>query len=104
MVVCLAAVAAIALVAHRAARTGFAASQSSSGYATNATAGPSSVAPGGAAWISVVATSAVSGSALIDIEVYGPAGRVTQSFYDGQTFSAGQTRAYHASWRVPAKP
>jgi hypothetical protein len=55
--------------------------------------------------VSIVAlvTSATASNALVDVEVYNPAGtKVFQQFYDNQSFAAGQQRQYTNSWTVPA--
>jgi hypothetical protein len=72
-------------------------------FTISGSASPGTVAPGGAAALSVQVTSAAAGPALIDFEVYGPDGqRVYQTVNDGQAFSAGQSRTFTASWTVPA--
>jgi hypothetical protein len=52
--------------------------------------------------LSVQVTSATAGTALIDLEVYGPNGqRVFQAYHDGQSFAAGQRREFGDAWTVP---
>jgi hypothetical protein len=40
--------------------------------------------------------------ALVDLEVFSASGvKAFQQYWDGQTFAAGQTKAYAANWAVP---
>jgi hypothetical protein len=73
------------------------------GFTTNASASPGTVAPGATASITLSVTAANATTALVDIEVYSPAGaKVHQQWYDAQAFSSGQQRNFQASWPVPA--
>ena len=76
---------------------------SSGGYTTSAAVTPGTVTPGSVISISASVTSQASGRALVDLEVYSPAGvKLYQTFYDRQRFSDGQTRSYSSTWTVPA--
>jgi hypothetical protein len=49
-----------------------------------------------------VASAPISG-AIVDVEVYNSAGRkVFQKYYEGQDFTAGQSRSYSTSWTPTA--
>jgi len=63
-----------------------------------------SVAPGDVVNVNAVVTSASAANALVDIEVWAAGGAAPsyQVWFDGQTFAAGQQRAYPATWPVPA--
>jgi len=91
--------AAIALVP-RGSSHSEAAQLSSSGYTTNASVSPDPAAPGTARTITAMVTAASAGSVLVDIEVYGPGGRVHQQFFDGQSFAAGQQRSFTSNWNA----
>jgi hypothetical protein len=46
--------------------------------------------------------SGTTAQALVDVEVYGPTGqKVYQQFYDAQSFTAGVTKNFTSSWRIP---
>lgn len=48
-------------------------------------------------------TSQSATTALVDLEVYDPLGRkVCQQFFEGQSFSAGQTKSYSVTCSLPA--
>jgi hypothetical protein len=71
-------------------------------YTSSATVSPSGVARGSAVSIVARVTSATASNALVDVEVYDPAGsKVFQQFFDNQTFAAGQQRQYTVPWTVP---
>jgi hypothetical protein len=73
------------------------------GYTTNATASPANVAVGGSVSINATITSSAALSALVDVEIYNPAGvKVGQQFFDNQSFSVNQTRSFPVSWTVPS--
>ena len=58
---------------------------------------------GGAVTVTARVRSATATKALVDVEIYSPSGqKVHQQAFDNQTFTAGQTRPYWSSWRVPA--
>ncbi|MBF6599352.1 MAG: hypothetical protein IVW36_02440 [Dehalococcoidia bacterium] len=52
--------------------------------------------------ITTYAVAANTNTALVDIEVYGPSGRVLQDVRTNQGFTAGVTRSFTMSWPVPA--
>jgi hypothetical protein len=79
-----------------------AAQLTSGGFTTGASVTPGSGAPGSSFAISAAVTSSTTRSALVDVEVYGPGGRVHQQFFDGQSFSAGQQRTFAVNWNAPA--
>ncbi|MCC7363017.1 MAG: hypothetical protein IT303_01495 [Dehalococcoidia bacterium] len=71
-------------------------------WSSSATAGTTSVRRGGTVAISAAVRAPAAGTVLVDIEVYDSSGRkVYQRYYDGQSFTAGQSRTFQASWRVP---
>jgi hypothetical protein len=72
------------------------------GYVIDGGVSPAAVARGAPAAITVGVTSGAAGTALIDVEIYDPNGqKAFQTWYDGQSFGAGQRREYSASWTVP---
>jgi hypothetical protein len=72
-------------------------------FTTSASLGPPSVARGAQETITLSVQSATATSALVDLEVYNASGgKVFQQWWDGQTFSASQTRPYTSSWSVPS--
>ena len=77
-----------------------AATASGNGWTTSASA--DAVSPGGTAALQVQVTSASSRSALVDVEVYGPSGRVFQQVADEQAFTAGARRTMVVLWHIPA--
>jgi hypothetical protein len=71
-------------------------------YSSTGSVMPSSVSRGGTASIAASVTSATSAGALVDVEVYSAAGvKVFQHYWDGQSFTAGQSRTFTTSWSVP---
>ncbi|WP_139488508.1 fibronectin type III domain-containing protein [Brevibacillus dissolubilis] len=71
-------------------------------YQTAAVAIPEKVRPGSLLEIVVPVTASSDSQALIDIEVYDPAGKkVFQKFYDQQTLAGNVQSNYLASWNVP---
>jgi len=84
-------------------RSGQAAPLTSGGFTTNATVTPSSVAPGQNVSVVAQITSAAASTALVDVEIYNPAGtKAHQVWFDNQTFTAGQQRSYTVNWIAPA--
>ena len=70
------------------------------GYVTSAGAAPTIIRPGERSTITVSVTSGAAATALIDVEVYNPAGaRVFQQVFDNQTFAAGQRRDLTFVWQ-----
>jgi hypothetical protein len=62
---------------------------------------PDQVGSGDLIAIDLDVTSTAGTRALVDLEVYGPAGdKAFQKFWDGETFGPGQTKHYTASMRV----
>src|SRR4029077_7315422 len=59
---------------------------------------------GETASISASFTSNTATTALVSVEVYAPQGGALafQKWFDGQSFAAGEPRAYPVSWQVPA--
>jgi hypothetical protein len=75
---------------------------STASYTTSASASPSTVAPGGSTSVTASVKSSTASTVLVDLEVYNSSGtKVFQQFWDNQSFSAGQTRTFSASWAVP---
>jgi autotransporter family porin len=73
------------------------------GFTSSASTAPASVRRGSAVTISIPVTASTNRTALVDVEVYDSAGRKAyQRFWDAQSFTAGVTRTYTASWAVPA--
>jgi hypothetical protein len=71
-------------------------------FTSGASVSASTVARGSSDTITASITSATATSALVDVEVYDPSWhKVFQQFWDNQSFSAGQTRTFTASWSVP---
>jgi hypothetical protein len=71
-------------------------------FTTSATTSPGTVARGGTETLSITVRSATSLNALIDLEVYDAAGNKRfQQFWDAQSFTAGQTRNFTATWTIP---
>jgi hypothetical protein len=63
------------------------------------------VAAGKRARMVIYATSTVSTSVLVNVEIYGPSGaRVYRHFFDKQWFDATKQRAYVLYWDVPQEP
>ncbi|HEY7802060.1 MAG TPA: hypothetical protein VIE40_05245 [Dehalococcoidia bacterium] len=79
-----------------------AATYTAGGYTSSAQIAPGLVPAGHTATISSSVMSVTAGSGLVDIEVYGPAGRVAQDYRDNQAFTAGQTRVFTTRWQVSA--
>jgi hypothetical protein len=72
-------------------------------FQSSGTASPASLPAGGSTTITASVTSGSAGAFLVDVEVYSPSGaKVHQQYFDDQTFSAGQTRAFPVTWNVPA--
>jgi hypothetical protein len=71
-------------------------------FTTTASVAAASVVPGGSLALTAFVTSATAMSALVDVEIYAPAGnQVYQVYFDNQTFAAGQQRSYPATWSLP---
>jgi hypothetical protein len=70
---------------------------------TNTTTGSPTVIAGGSISITTSVTSATAAAALVDVEVFSPGATspIYQVWYDNQSFAAGETRAYPATWQVP---
>ncbi len=78
-------------------------SPSPTSYTTTATVSPGSVNRGGSETITVAVKSTTTRTALVDVEVYGPAGyKVFQKYYDNQTLTAGVAKTYTQTWTVPS--
>jgi hypothetical protein len=83
--------------------TGPADGQAPSTWSSSATVNPSSVARGASVTIQVTVTPPRTQSALVDLEVYSPAGaKVFQRFWDNTTLTAGRPSTFTATWSVPA--
>ena len=73
------------------------------GFTTRATTSSASVTRGATVTITATVTSSAATSALVDVEVYNPAGvKVHQQAFDRQAFTAGQSRTYTVRWTVPS--
>ncbi len=70
----------------------------------SSTALPATVAPGKTVALTAsVQSSAAASNMIIDLEVHGSSGqKLSQTFYQGQSFAKLQTRAYSWSYTVPA--
>src|SRR5579859_588600 len=76
--------------------------QVASSWTTSATAAPSSVAQGASTSLTASVKSSSATTALVDLEVYNSSGtKIWQTWWDNQSFSAGQTRTFSATWQVP---
>lgn len=71
-------------------------------FTTSATVDRARVAPGETLTATLTVTSNAPVAALVDVEVYGPAGRVATQVFDDQAFVAGQARTYTLRWPVTA--
>ncbi len=84
-------------------RSADAASLTSAGWTTNATASPASVGRGQSVSLTVTVTSTATRQGLVDLEIYNPSGaKVFQKAWDAQSFTAGTQRSFTTSWAVPA--
>jgi hypothetical protein len=73
------------------------------GFSTGAAVSPPSVARGGETTVTVSVTSGAPATALVDVEIFTTGGqKLLQKWYDGESFSAGQTKQFPVSWQVPA--
>lgn len=71
-------------------------------WTTSASVSPGSVRRGQSVSVTANVRASVATKALVDIEVYSPSGaKVYQGFYDAQSFAAGQTRSFTASFKAP---
>ena len=85
-----------------AAMTRQATSAGTSSWTTSAVVTPSAAYVGRSVGITATAKSVAAGKALVDIEVYSPAGtKVYQKYYDTETFSAGVARTYSVAFTAP---
>jgi hypothetical protein len=72
-------------------------------WTTSASVSPSSVRRGQTVSVKANVRSNVATTALVDVEVYSSSGaKVYQGFYDAQSFTAGQTRTFSASFKAPS--
>ncbi len=71
---------------------------------TSATALPATVAPGQSVAIATsVQSSAAANNMVVDLELYNSSGvKLAQTFYQGQSFTKSQTRAYSWSYKLPS--
>jgi hypothetical protein len=83
--------------------SGTAAAQTSGVWSSSATVNPTSAVRTGDVTIRVNVSAPTSGSALVDLEVYSPAGtKVFQRFWDNAVLTTGTPSTFTATWRVPA--
>ena len=72
------------------------------GFTSVAQADQPRVAPGAKLPVDAKVTATAASRALIDIEIYSPAGeKVHQQAFDGQSFGPGETKAFTTVWTVP---
>jgi hypothetical protein len=71
------------------------------GWSARAALSRSSAARGSTVQIGLTVKYGETSSALVDLEIYGPNGRVFQEVFDNQSFS-DNSRSYNISWPVPA--
>jgi endoglucanase len=73
-------------------------------FASSASVTPATVAAGDAASISAAFTSSTASIALVGVEVYTPDGTALafQTWSDPESFAAGESRSYPATWQVPS--
>src|SRR5262249_9757307 len=74
------------------------------GFTVASSASPSPVSGGGTLTaVTSVQSGAAASGIIVDVNVYDGAGnRWAQQAYQGQDFTAGQTRSYTWNWTVPA--
>jgi hypothetical protein len=71
-------------------------------WTTSSISSPATLRRGSAETLTVSVTSGSTRSALVDIEIYAPNGsKVYQTYFDAQSFTAGVTKKYTATWRLP---
>jgi len=64
---------------------------------------PATANPGETVTVTAAVTSAKSGSAIVDVEIYDPSwNQVFQQWFPAEAFTANEERLYSASWEVPA--
>ena len=82
----------------------FAATAQAGFHTSSATAAPATASPGQTVTLSAsVQSSAAANNMIVDLEVYTSAGqKVGQTYYQGQNFTAAQTRPYSYSYKVPS--
>jgi hypothetical protein len=74
-------------------------------FTSKAAASPATIRPRKSTTLSATVTCADGSLAngIVDLEVYSPAGsKVSQRYWTGQNFAAGQSRAYSWTWTAPA--
>jgi hypothetical protein len=72
-------------------------------FSAGASSSQSSVSPGSTVSLTASVTASANATALVDLELVSPSGtKVFQQAWDSQSFSAGQTRTFTASWSVPS--
>jgi hypothetical protein len=72
------------------------------GFTTSVRVAPASVPPGRNVIITTSVTGETDTTALVDLEVYGPAGeKIFQQWFDRQGLSAGRRRDFRVTWPVP---
>ena len=73
-------------------------------FTTTASLSAASVTAGGSIGVTAAVTAATAATALVDIEIWGPADTTPtyQVWFDGQAFAAGQQQTYPAQWQVPS--
>ncbi|MGH7621282.1 MAG: hypothetical protein ACREMU_02995, partial [Gemmatimonadaceae bacterium] len=79
-----------------------AATQTNGAYLTTASVSATSVSAGSGITIKAYVRALLPGTALVDIEVYGPAGKVVQDVRGPQAFAGAQTRSFITNWAVPS--
>jgi hypothetical protein len=76
---------------------------SSTPWTSAATANPATAAKGATVQLTAQVASNTTRRALVDIEVYSPAGaKIFQKYFDDQSFTAKVARTFNASYTMPA--
>ena len=77
--------------------------QTTATWTLAATLSTGSVRRGRTITVTANVTASQSTSALVDVEIYDPSfNKVDQVWWDNQSFSAGVTRSFSTSWKVPS--
>lgn len=69
---------------------------------STASVSQASVVPGGSQTASVTVSSPAAQSLVVDVEVYGPAGRIHQRYFENESFLANQQKSFTVPFTVPA--
>jgi hypothetical protein len=56
---------------------------------------------GGAVKVTATVRATKASTAVVDVEIYGPNGRVAQEWFDNSSLPANQSRSFTTTWQVP---